>query len=111
MPITFNSFRPHARGQYVVDLLFFWGRDGFLVGEKFCVYGIFLPRSGPFCIASIRLSPVILRYATRCLVNPGLFHTTNVSGMPSGQEPLPDTLAIHIVIYIFTSSIKLPFYF
>ena len=35
----------------------------------------------------------------------------NVAGRPSGQEPLPDTLAIHIIIYIFSSPTKLHFYF
>ena len=35
----------------------------------------------------------------------------NVTGKPSAQEPLPDTLAIHVVIYIFFSLMKLYLYF
>ena len=46
----------------MVDLLFFWGRDGFLVGEKFCVYGIFLdPRGGLARLAGVLNNQSIFR--------------------------------------------------
>lgn len=35
----------------------------------------------------------------------------NVAGTSSGQKPLPDTLAIHIAIFIIFLSTKLNFYF